>query len=63
MKRLRRLAGASVIAFAVFVGPKPASAQLVVFDPNNYAQNVLTAARACSRSTTRSYLCKIKRRC
>src|SRR5580704_11702289 len=46
MNRLHRLATASVIAFAVFVCPEPASAQLVVFDPNNYAQNVLTAARA-----------------
>ena len=26
--------------------PRPAAAQLIVFDPNNYAQNVLTAARA-----------------
>src|SRR6201998_3476823 len=46
MNRLRRLASASLIAITVTVGPKPASAQLVVFDPNNYAQNVLTAARA-----------------
>jgi type IV secretion system protein TrbJ len=46
MTRLHRLAVASVIAIVVAVGPKPASAQLVVFDPNNYAQNVLTAARA-----------------
>src|SRR5437016_7097502 len=46
MNRLHRLATAGVIAFAVFVGPKQTSAQLVVFDPNNYAQNVLTAARA-----------------
>src|SRR5260221_5793618 len=46
MNCLRRIAGASVIAFNIFVGPKPASAQLVVFDSNNYAQNVLTAARA-----------------
>src|ERR1700676_158053 len=46
MNRLHRLATAGVIVFAVIVGPKPASAQLVVFDPNNYAQNVLTAARA-----------------
>jgi type IV secretion system protein TrbJ len=46
MNRLHRLAAASVIAFAVFVGPKQASGQLVVFDPNNYAQNMLTAARA-----------------
>src|SRR5438132_6951743 len=46
MNRLHRLATAGVIAFAVFVCPKPALAQLVVFDPNNYAQNVLTAARA-----------------
>jgi P-type conjugative transfer protein TrbJ len=46
MNRLHRLATAGVIAFAVFVCPEPASAQLVVFDPNNYAQSVLTAARA-----------------
>src|SRR6266567_4058773 len=46
MNRLHRLATAGVIAFAVFVCPEPASAQLIVFDPNNYAQNVLTAARA-----------------
>ena len=46
MNRLHRLTVAGVTAFAVIVGPKQASAQLVVFDPNNYAQNVLTAARA-----------------
>src|SRR5580658_7669226 len=46
MNCLRRIAGASVIALTVFVGPNRTSAQLVVFDPNNYAQNVLTAARA-----------------
>ena len=46
MKRLHRLATASVVVIALAVGPKRASAQLVVFDPNNYAQNVLTAARA-----------------
>src|SRR5947207_14715368 len=46
MNRLHRLATAGVIAVEVFVCPEPASAQLVVFDTNNYAQNVLTAARA-----------------
>src|SRR6266576_1474405 len=46
MNRLHRLATAGVIAFAVFIGAEQASGQLVVFDPNNYAQNVLTAARA-----------------
>ena len=46
MNRLRRLAFASIIAISVAVDLKPSSAQLVVFDPNNYAQNVLTAARA-----------------
>ncbi len=35
MNCLRRIAGASVIAFAAFVGPNQVSAQLVVFDPNN----------------------------
>jgi type IV secretion system protein TrbJ len=46
MNRFRRVAAAGVVALAVLVGPNPAFAQLVVFDPNNYAQNVLTAARA-----------------
>jgi len=46
MNRLRRLASAGLIAITIAVGVKPASAQLIVFDPNNYAQNVLTAARA-----------------
>src|SRR5258705_2967360 len=46
MKGFHRLATAGVIAFAVFVCPEQAPAQLIVFDPNNYAQNVLTAARA-----------------
>src|SRR3981189_2025770 len=46
MSRLSHLVAASVIALAVAISPKQVSAQLVVFDPNNYAQNVLTAARA-----------------
>src|SRR5437868_4606535 len=46
MNRLYRLASASIIAITVAVDFKPSSAQLVVFDPNNDAQNVLTAARA-----------------
>ncbi len=46
MNRLYRLATASMIAITVAVSLRPASAQFVVFDPNNYAQNVLTAARS-----------------
>jgi P-type conjugative transfer protein TrbJ len=46
MKCLRRLAATSVLAIAIAGCPSEASAQLVVFDPNNYAQNVLVAARA-----------------
>ena len=44
--RLRLVAAVSAMMLAVFAGPTPSAAQLVVFDPNNYAQNVLTAARA-----------------
>ncbi|MGJ4950065.1 P-type conjugative transfer protein TrbJ [Bradyrhizobium sp. HKCCYLS20291] len=43
MRRMGRLV-AHVVA-VVLVTAAPARAQLVVFDPNNYAQNVLTAAR------------------
>ena len=46
MSCLRRLASASIIALTLATGMQPASAQLIVFDTNNYAQNVLTAARA-----------------
>jgi P-type conjugative transfer protein TrbJ len=46
MTAILRLATASLVALAVSFMPPPSSAQVVVFDPNNYAQNVLTAARA-----------------
>jgi type IV secretion system protein TrbJ len=46
MSRLRQLAAAGVIAIFIVSAPNSALAQLVVFDPNNYAQNVLTATRA-----------------
>ena len=46
MNRLRIVVAISLTTLAVVAGPKPSAAQLVVFDPNNYAQNVLTAARA-----------------
>jgi len=45
MNKLRMLAAASAVALTLAVAAPPTSAQLVVFDPNNYAQNVLTAAR------------------
>jgi type IV secretion system protein TrbJ len=44
--RIRRLLAASVVAISIASLDVPSSAQVVVFDPNNYAQNVLTAARA-----------------
>ncbi len=46
MNVIRRLAAVSVVALAIGFATPPSSAQVVVFDPNNYAQNVLTAARA-----------------
>ena len=46
MIRARQLAAASVVALLIACTAAPCPAQVVVFDPNNYAQNVLTAARA-----------------
>ena len=46
MNRLRLVVAVGAMALAVVAGVRPGAAQLVVFDPNNYAQNVLTAARA-----------------
>ena len=45
MSRLRRVITSSIVAITVALSVQSTSAQLVVFDPNNYAQNVLTAAR------------------
>ena len=45
MKHLRDLAATTAIAIAIVGAVSSTSAQLIVFDPNNYAQNVLTAAR------------------
>jgi P-type conjugative transfer protein TrbJ len=40
----------SVIAFVAYA-PAPIAAQAIVFDPNNYVQNVLSAARALQQIT------------
>ncbi|XIA62384.1 P-type conjugative transfer protein TrbJ [Bradyrhizobium sp. TZ2] len=45
MRRLRGFVAASLIALGTVQALRPAAAQLIVFDPNNYAQSVLTAAR------------------
>jgi len=39
------LAAASLLSLGMAVSTQPASAQITVFDPNNYSQNILTAAR------------------
>jgi P-type conjugative transfer protein TrbJ len=43
---MRRLLATSAFAISIALLAVASSAQVVVFDPNNYAQNVLTAARA-----------------
>lgn len=45
MIRLRHLATVSAAAMSLIVAATPVSAQWVVFDPTNFSQNVLTAAR------------------
>ncbi|WP_028351194.1 P-type conjugative transfer protein TrbJ [Bradyrhizobium murdochi] len=45
MRHRRRLSAVSALAIAITCVVSPTSAQLIVFDPNNYAQNMLTAAR------------------
>ena len=39
------LAAAAVLSLSVAVAPVPAAAQLTVYDPTNFSQNVLTASR------------------
>jgi type IV secretion system protein TrbJ len=45
MIKLRHLAAASTVALSLAPAVPPASAQWIVFDPTNFSQNVLTAAR------------------
>src|ERR1700687_4827632 len=44
--KIRHLAAATAVTISIAATVVPSSAQIVVFDPNNYGQNVLTAARA-----------------
>ena len=50
MRRLGLFAAAGTIALTLCV-TEPARAQWIVFDPNNYVQNVLTAARELQQIT------------
>jgi P-type conjugative transfer protein TrbJ len=43
--KLRHLAAASAVVLTLAVEAPPASAQWIVYDPTNFSQNVLTAAR------------------
>ena len=45
MTGLRCRAAVSAVVWSIAMAAPPSLAQVVVFDPNNYAQNVLTAAR------------------
>jgi P-type conjugative transfer protein TrbJ len=44
--RVLHLVAASAIVLSIASVDAPCSAEVIVFDPNNYAKNVLTAARA-----------------
>ena len=46
MKTVRIMLAVGVAALTLMTATAPAHAQLTVFDPSNYAQNVLTAARS-----------------
>jgi len=45
-RRLRAALAASVVALTLTTAAFPARAQVIVYDPSNFSQNVLTAARA-----------------
>ena len=51
MIKLRHLAAASAAVLTLAVAAPPASAQWIVYDPTNFSQNVLTAARELQQIT------------
>lgn len=46
ISRFRAFCLAGIIAISPSLAPTPSLAQWIVFDPSNYAQNLLTAARS-----------------
>jgi len=51
MTKLRSLAAAGLLVLSLALAAPPALAQMVVFDPSNFSQNVLTAARELQQVT------------
>lgn len=51
MIKLRHLAAANAVAISLAIAAPPASAQWIVYDPTNFSQNVLTAARELQQIT------------
>jgi len=51
MIKMRHLAAASAVVLTLAVAAPPASAQWIVYDPTNFSQNVLTAARELQQIT------------
>jgi P-type conjugative transfer protein TrbJ len=51
MIKRRLLAAASAVVLCLVVAAPPASAQWIVYDPSNFSQNVLTAARELQQVT------------
>jgi type IV secretion system protein TrbJ len=62
MNRIAYLAAVGAVAFVSFTA-SPSSAQIIVFDPNNYAQNVLRAARALQQINNQITSLQTRRRC
>jgi P-type conjugative transfer protein TrbJ len=56
VNQIRYSAVVSIVALSLVAATAPVKAQVVVFDPNNYAQNVLTAARALQQINNQSTL-------
>ncbi|MGY3464545.1 P-type conjugative transfer protein TrbJ [Bradyrhizobium sp. LM6.11] len=64
MNRILPILAASIIAMTMVQAPGEAKAQWIVFDPNNYVQNVLTAARELQQINNQiTSLQRTKRRC
>ena len=51
MIKRRLLAAVSAVMLSLAIAAPPASAQWIVFDPSNFSQNVLTAARELQQVT------------
>ena len=63
LRRVHKMASIAIACVAVTTLVTPVRGQMIVYDPSNYAQNVLQAARALQQINNQITSLRARRRC